>query len=223
MLSFFLGVEAHHNNSNLTVNVHEFGQFIVEVNGNTYPAYNGTVSLDGIPAGSYAIRILKRPQARRGYHHSHQRPRVVAQQRMRIQPFQAVIVDYDRFGMDVNRRGTGNRYGHGNACGANVGYTDVAFGMNEATFRRLTRSVNASAFDQSKVRMAKTAIREQGSISTDQMIVLMRELSFDSYKVDLAKFGYAFAADPENYFFVADELTFDSNRNRLLSFMDNAY
>lgn len=86
-------------------------------------------------------------------------------------------------------------------------------------FEDLLLVIDSQHFESTRLLIAKQAIRQHGVISTGQVIELMRTMSFESSKLELAKFAYAYTADPGNYFRLFQEFTFDSSVRELSAFM----
>jgi hypothetical protein len=93
-------------------------------------------------------------------------------------------------------------------------------GMRPEVFGQLVRTIEAQSFDSDQLRVAKQGIRLNG-VTSAQMRELMELMSFESTKLDLAKFGYQFVADPGNYFVVNDAFWFSSSVSELDRFISN--
>ncbi|MCF8372573.1 MAG: DUF4476 domain-containing protein [Bacteroidales bacterium] len=48
-------------------------------------------------------------------------------------------------------------------------------------------------------------------MSSEQVLELLQMLSFDSYRLDLAKYAYIYTVDKHNYYIVNNAFTFSSN------------
>lgn len=86
--------------------------------------------------------------------------------------------------------------------------------MSPAVFDNLQQVIRNQSFDSSKLKIAKQAI-SANNISTQQVLQLMTLLTFESYKLDLAKFAYQYTYDKKNYFMLYDGFTFQSSINQL--------
>ncbi|MFY0674306.1 MAG: DUF4476 domain-containing protein [Bacteroidia bacterium] len=82
-------------------------------------------------------------------------------------------------------------------------------------------SLRNESFSSRKVELAKTIISSKLGFTSQQMALIVGEMSFDSHKLDVAKFGYQYVTDRDNYFVVANQLTFGSNKSALLRFIRN--
>lgn len=92
-------------------------------------------------------------------------------------------------------------------------------GMSPQAFNAALRAIQNQAFDADQVRMAKQIIRTN-AVSSQQIAEMMRLMSFESSRLELAKFGYNFVADPQNYFVVNDVFWFSSSIRELDRFIN---
>ena len=93
--------------------------------------------------------------------------------------------------------------------------------VSDAEMNMIMVSLKNEPFSSKRVELAKTIISTKPGLSSQQIGLIVSQMSFDSHKLDVAKFGYAYAIDRENYFAVANQLTFSSNRSSLLNFIRN--
>ncbi|MFN8153885.1 MAG: DUF4476 domain-containing protein [Bacteroidia bacterium] len=91
--------------------------------------------------------------------------------------------------------------------------------MHEESFRELVCTIDHQSFESTKMQIAKQAIRQHGVISTDQVSELMRLMTFESSKLELAKFAYQYTVDQGHYFRLFNEFTFDSSVRELSNFI----
>lgn len=90
----------------------------------------------------------------------------------------------------------------------------VYIGMSPDAFASALRSIDLATFDSDQIRVAKQIIRRNGA-SSSQIADIMKALSFESSRLEVAKFGFQFVADPENYFVVNDVFWFSSSIREL--------
>lgn len=98
--------------------------------------------------------------------------------------------------------------------------TPPAQGMHPDVFGRLVRTIESQSFDSDQLRIAKQGIRLNG-VTSAQMRELMELMSFESTKLELAKFGYQFVVDPGSYFMVNDVFWFSSSVSELDNYIAN--
>ena len=68
--------------------------------------------------------------------------------------------------------------------------------------------------------IAKQAIRDHEMMTTSQVIDLMNLLSFESSKLELAKYAYQYTVDRHKYFQLFNHFSFDSSVRALSDYMD---
>ena len=91
-------------------------------------------------------------------------------------------------------------------------------GMHVIVYNNLHESLNRTSFDRDRLAIAKLAIANNG-VNTDQVINLMNKLCFDDNRLELSKYAFDFVIDPSQYFRVAENLVFFSNRRDLLNYI----
>lgn len=80
----------------------------------------------------------------------------------------------------------------------------------EEDFNQLLQSVQSRSFESTKMTMAKQFI-STNFLSSRQVARLMNAFSFESSKLELAKYAYQRTVDKQNYFVVNDEFGFESS------------
>lgn len=220
-----------HASSSLQVNINEHGPYTVEVDGYQYQSQGNSVFLDRLTPGTYRVRIIRfNPQAR--YRGPHRRPSsmVVYDEFIQVPAYSTITANYNRFGMKVNRvihrpvrqrpapcvqppvqRRPDRSPRVNRPCAAPIG-------MLDRDFQQLLYTLDNSSFDQTRLSIAKSAVNNN-YMSTNQIAVVMRKLSFDSYRLDFAKFAHARCIDQHNYYHLTNELAFESNARHLINFI----
>jgi len=226
MIAMLLAVVAtasasHFGSSALEISVAEFGRFTIEVNGQAYPATNGTLQLDQLPSGNYNVRVVKHEQRGRG-HGAPVQHRVMYQGNVFVPHHTRMQGRLDRYGMRFQQAS-----GHGRPvlgvvsshhAPSPVPYHVGPNCMYPSAFNGLMQSMRSTPFDRTKLEIAKSAVLAN-YMSTQQIAAMMREFTFDRYKLDIAKFAFQSCADPENYFLLTKEFTFDSNARELMRYI----
>ncbi len=110
-----------------------------------------------------------------------------------------------------------NPYGNSGNMG-NINYPNV---MDNQTFQQfLSRMKEDAWFDDKKIIF----INQQGRhamFTSEQISVLVKNLSFDKNKIALAKSLFSKCVDKQKYFVVGDALDFESSRRDLMDFVSN--
>lgn len=108
-----------------------------------------------------------------------------------------------------------NPYGNSGNIG-NIYYPNV---MDNQTFQQFLSTMKQDAwFDDKKI----TFINQQGRhamFTSEQISVLVKDLSFDKNKIALAKSLFSKCVDKQKYFVVGDALDFESSRRDLMDFV----
>lgn len=108
-----------------------------------------------------------------------------------------------------------NPYGNSGNIG-NINYPNV---MDNQTFQQFFSTMKKDAwFDDKKIMF----INQQGRhamFTSEQISVLVKDLSFDKNKIALAKSLFSKCVDKQKYFVVGDALDFESSRRDLMDFI----
>ncbi len=86
--------------------------------------------------------------------------------------------------------------------------------MDSESFNEKLNTVKNESFDDSKLEKAKFVFDDE-YLTSAQVASVTKVFSFDTRKVDWAKFAYKRTVDKKNYFKVVDVLTFDTDKREL--------
>ncbi len=92
--------------------------------------------------------------------------------------------------------------------------------MNQNAFNQFLQTVRNTSFDNSKEKFIQTQLMSN-DFTTAQVIQLLKEFSFDSNRLTVAKMCYNTCADRQNYIQVVNTFTFESSKNELTQYMAN--
>lgn len=109
------------------------------------------------------------------------------------------------------------------ACGTtNTTATPAKTGcdMPAPDFGKLKASVKAKTFSADMISTLKVGIKNK-CITTDQVKELLGLFSFESDKLEMAKYLYEFTSDKDNYYTVGDVFTFSSSVSELNEFLED--
>lgn len=101
-----------------------------------------------------------------------------------------------------------------------IGYQSQHHLMSPAEFNALLNTIDNQSFESTKMVIAKQAIRDHEMMTTSQVADLINLLSFDSNKLELAKFAYQYTVDRHKYFQLFNHFSFDSSVRSLSEYMD---
>lgn len=117
-----------------------------------------------------------------------------------------------------NRENEDNRDGRGGNRGGNgrnnreSGFQNNYMGNDE--FGRLKTSIQGASFESTKSNIAKQGMLNN-DLSIDQIAEILRLFSFESTKLEIAKYAYNYTCDKNEFYQLANEFTFDSNKNEI--------
>ena len=116
----------------------------------------------------------------------------------------------------------GNHYGHGSHghSGGGYGYGGYShsYGMDPAAFAELRGTIARASFDSNKLDIAMFAV-SRNRMTSAQVADITRMFSFESNRLEFAKYAYSFVTDPGSYFMVANAFTFSSSKRELFDFI----
>ncbi|MBK9638351.1 MAG: DUF4476 domain-containing protein [Bacteroidetes bacterium] len=101
-----------------------------------------------------------------------------------------------------------------------IGYQSQHHLMSPAEFNALLNTIDNQNFESTKMVIAKQAIKDHEMMTTGQVVELINLLSFESSKLELAKFAYQYTVDRHKYFQLFNHFSFDSSVRALSDFMD---
>ncbi len=82
----------------------------------------------------------------------------------------------------------------------------------------IKNEINKQSFSNTKMTIAKQAVKSNKCFTTSQIIVLLKLFGYDSQKIDLAKYSYDYVTDKENYYKTANLLKYEFDRRSLLEY-----
>ncbi len=97
----------------------------------------------------------------------------------------------------------------------------VCMGMADYEFDQLVHTIDNLSFESSRMQVVKQAI-SANIVSAHQVEQLVRMMTFESSKLELAKFAYRNTVDKQNYFIINDAFTFESSIIDLNNFIYNS-
>lgn len=90
--------------------------------------------------------------------------------------------------------------------------------MSAEDFSILQQMVSNTSFEETRLALIKQAIGSR-AVSTQQVLSLMNMMSFESTRLELAKWAYSKTIDRENYFIVNQGFSFSSSTSDLANFI----
>lgn len=94
----------------------------------------------------------------------------------------------------------------------------VGRGMDPRDFDEACRILSNEVFDGNRLETAKR-INGANPMSTRQIAEICRLFTYDTNRLDFAKFAYRHCVDPNNYFLLDEVFTYSSSRDELHEFI----
>lgn len=125
----------------------------------------------------------------------------------------------------VNNGTCGNYYSQSYNNYGQSGWSNQSYGfgpqqMSLGEFNSFIQTLRNQSFDSTRLKIAKQVI-SQNYLSTKQVSELMRLFSFESNRLDIAKFAYTHTVDKQNYYQLSNSFDFNSSINQLMNFISN--
>ncbi|HRE41321.1 MAG TPA: DUF4476 domain-containing protein [Ignavibacteria bacterium] len=92
--------------------------------------------------------------------------------------------------------------------------------ISDFEFNKLTTFISKRPFSDSRISIMKEAI-DYNYFKVTQIKDLFSYLSFESDKIEIAKYAYKKIIDKQNFYYLYDLLTFESSVNELMEFVRN--
>ena len=90
--------------------------------------------------------------------------------------------------------------------------------MDPRDFDEACRILSNEVFDGNRLETAKR-INGANPMSTRQIAEICRLFTYDTNRLDFAKFAYRHCVDPNNYFLLDEVFTYSSSRDELHEFI----
>jgi len=92
------------------------------------------------------------------------------------------------------------------------------YGMNSRDFDFLIASLQNTSFDNSRLTIAKSALRNN-VVSSEQLLHIINTFTFESSKVEIAKTGWHSVSDKNRFFIIYAAFTFKSSINEIENYI----
>lgn len=226
----FIAVKANYQASFLTLSMYNNEAFTLTFDNSFFNTPSNTYNINNVIPGNHFVKVVKMPVNNpygpcglplvvySGYVNIPAGSQVSAmisginQISMNVQPLYPVYNNgYDNNvynNSDSWNNGYGSGYGH---CGNSTQYPVY---MSDHDFSMLKSSIESKSFESSKLTVAKQGIKGN-KLSSRQVAELMKLFTFESTKLEIAKYAYGLVADKQNYYLVNDSFTFSSSISEL--------
>jgi len=88
----------------------------------------------------------------------------------------------------------------------------------EQTFQLTLSAIQKQSFDTERLKIAKNAV-SQGDMLSSEIAEIIKLFSFESTKLDFAKYAYQYTGDKQNYVIVQNAFQFSSSTSELQDFI----
>ena len=90
--------------------------------------------------------------------------------------------------------------------------------MNARDYEEAYRLINDESFDSSKLSLAEQVV-SMNPMSASQILGICKLFSFESNKLEFAKYAYEFCVDRNKYFLLNEAFTYESSKRELSEFI----
>lgn len=98
------------------------------------------------------------------------------------------------------------------------GPLDRPYAMNPEDFEAAINCISQKTFDSDRLEVAKEIV-EKNIISAKQIAAICQLFTYDSNRLEFAKYAYAFCTNKGSYFLLDDTFTYRSSREELHEFI----
>jgi hypothetical protein len=238
LLAFTVQVRAGYNDGILSITNLSRQNVLIEIDGREFPYCNNALVLRDFTPGYHRIKVY----VERSYPVSRKRI-MLFDKSVYVRPkyyvdliinrFGRVLTDeqeitdsrFDEDGRENNnennppqppRPGNGNPRPPGNGFPKPVTVTPLPIADN--TFASFIEAIRKESFDDSRMAIAMSGI-DQHYFTSAQAKQVIALLSFESNKLDIAKYLYGKTTDPKNYFVVYSAFSFSKSKEELAEYI----
>lgn len=199
--------------------------FKIEVDGRKYSMQDNSITLSNLAEGTHNIRIYREKKKNgNGFGFGRKQEIIYATSVFMKRGFHLDIT-VNRFGkvlVDERRIGPNDDWYDGEEDGYydgddgwDNGYANV---MSAGEFASVKQSISKEWLESNRLSSAKF-IMDKNNFTTQQVREMMLLFSFESNKLEVAKYAYRKTVDQKNYYQVNDVFSFSSSRDELARFI----
>lgn len=96
----------------------------------------------------------------------------------------------------------------------------MPYGMNTQDYEEAYQLISKESFDSSKLNLAKQII-ESNPMTASQILGICKLFSFESNKLEFAKFAYTYCIDKNKYYLLNEAFSYDSSKRELDEYIRN--
>ena len=225
-------IYAYPNQSMISISNNSKTAIRLMVDGNRYRASNNAVLINNLNAGYHSIKVYQLKKNYGGVRSGsvNNNYQLVYNVNVYVKPQYYVDIIIIRFGKaffdeqpiaagyygddDEDDWGDNNSNYNGNN---NHNYNSNRL-MNMQSFDHFIESLGNESFDNTRMNIAKQVI-STNRFTTAQVKEIMGFFSFENSKLDIAKYALKYTVNKGNYFTLADEFSFSSNKDELIRYI----
>lgn len=193
----------------------------VEVDGRKFTMKDNSITLSYLSEGRHRVVIFREKSSngfrkkrevvynnfitlRRGFHLD-----------ITVNRFGKVLIDEQRINLNDDWYNDEDDYYNSDNDGWNNGYKNV---MSTREFNDVKEQIRKEWFENNRLLSVKHIV-DKSYFTTEQVKELMLLFTFESNRLEVAKYAYCKTVDQRNYFRVNDALTFSSTKEELARFL----
>ena len=223
---------AYPNQSVISISSNSKTAIRVMIDGNRYRASNNAVLINNLNAGYHSIKVYQLKKNYGGIRNGsfNNNYQLVYDANVYVKPQYYVDIIINRFGkafFDEQPIAAGysgddddDDWGDNNAnnnWNNNHDY-NTNRPMNTQSFDRFKEFLRNESFDNTRINIAKQVISTNW-FTTAQVREIMGFFSFENSKLDIAKYALKYTVNKGDYFTLADEFSFSSNKDELMRYI----
>lgn len=216
---------AYYGQSKLSISATGKANLRVMVDGNKYRANNNVIMINDLEEGYHTIKIFLLKNKKGGvFGNPNKGYQQVYSSRVYVKSGYFTDIVVNRFGkafIDEQPVTYGyydeeddDWYDIRNTGGEN--YDNQA--MNTQSFEQFKRAIKNEHFDDTRLSIAKQVI-SSNYFTSAQVKEIVQQFSFESSKLDIAKYAYKYTLDKGSYFIVNEVFSFSSSKEELQKYI----
>lgn len=91
-------------------------------------------------------------------------------------------------------------------------------GQRETAFANTLNAIKKQSFDSERLKMAKNIVSSESMLS-EEILLITKLFSFESTRLEFAKFAYSHTSDKRNYVMVQEAFQFSSSKSELQDYI----
>lgn len=237
-IALALTAHAHINSGMISITNLSRQQVLIEVDGRQYPDCNNALTLRDIIAGYHLVKVYVENTM------SLNKWQIIYTRNVYLKEGYYVDIVINRFGRALydEQLVTDNRYddengrndrndrnerenrndrephdGHINRPGR---YNEIPKPIADDMFTSFIETIKRESFDDSRMTIARSIV-DQNYFTSAQVRQLAGMFSFESNKLEIAKYMYGKTTDRKNYFIVYNVFTFSKTKEELAEYVRN--